>query len=86
MISMMPVELLGNSSKGHFQEVAGLQLRIRTADTYQVKCSNSKFYTSLKMKMVLSFDIMWGLYETVQLPGNAQDSVTAPINNMINYT
>lgn len=57
----------------------------KSVGTYQVKCSNSKFYTSLKMEMVLSFDIMWGLYETVQLPGNAQDSITVSVNNMINY-
>lgn len=66
----------------------GLQVfkvKRRAVDTYQIKCSNSKFYTSLKMKMVLPFDIMWRLYETVQLPENAQDSFTLSVNTTIKY-
>lgn len=85
LFTLMSVELLRYLSSDHFQEVVGLQLKRRTVATYQIKCSNSKFYTSLKMKMVLSFDIMWRLYETVQLPENAQDYVTLSLNKIINY-
>jgi len=80
----MSVELLRYLSQ-HFWDVVRLQHKRRTVGTYQIKCSNSKFYTSLKMQMVLSFDIVWRLYKAVQLPENAQDFVILSSNTKINH-
>jgi len=70
----MSTEIFRYLSYQHFQ-LASFQLERRTAGTYQIKGSNPKLYTSLKMKMVLSFDIMGRLYETVQFPEKAKDCV-----------